>query len=277
MVTIAICNGKGGTGKTSATANLGGLLAAGGLHVLLVDIDPQGNLVDDLGYTTDEGQALARALVFPTDPLRPVSTGRERLEAVPGGPELNVVAEAWRSLGDQPERRLRDLLAPMTHDVVLIDCPPGNERLQELAMVASDYVAIPLRLDESSRRGLVRVAEIYHRVRSGPNPALTVLCAWLFEVPSNASTLREQAQQALREDVGEDVPVLQASIRSAHRPSVVARRRKALIHELAVAPRVRHYESGYDPLLDPGDATGLAGDYRLLAEELIGAVAPVQV
>lgn len=65
---IACINGKGGVLKTTLVANIGGLLASSGYRVLLVDLDPQGNLAEDLGYTgddrDDEGRALAQALMF---------------------------------------------------------------------------------------------------------------------------------------------------------------------------------------------------------------------
>ena len=63
---IAVINGKGGVLKTTVTANIGGMLANNGYRVLLVDLDPQGNLAEDLGYTDDDrddtGRALAQAL-----------------------------------------------------------------------------------------------------------------------------------------------------------------------------------------------------------------------
>jgi cellulose biosynthesis protein BcsQ len=63
---IAVINGKGGVFKTSLVANVGGLLAEGGSRVLLVDLDPQGNLAEDLGYADrgDGGRSLAASLCF---------------------------------------------------------------------------------------------------------------------------------------------------------------------------------------------------------------------
>ena len=65
---VAVINGKGGAGKTTITANVAGLLALSGYRVLVVDLDPQGNLAEDFGYTGDErddsGRALAGSLAF---------------------------------------------------------------------------------------------------------------------------------------------------------------------------------------------------------------------
>ena len=89
---IAVINGKGGVLKTTLVANLGGMLAASGYRVLIVDLDPQGNLAEDLGYTederNDEGQALAAALMFGTQPQL-LEGARENLDVLMGGPELD--------------------------------------------------------------------------------------------------------------------------------------------------------------------------------------------
>src|ERR1700712_5236535 len=81
--TIAVINGKGGVQKTTVAANVGGLLAASGYRVLLVDMDPQGNLAEDLGYTggeiDDAGQALAASLTF-GGPLVPATEVRQNLD-----------------------------------------------------------------------------------------------------------------------------------------------------------------------------------------------------
>ncbi|MGL5828951.1 MAG: ParA family protein, partial [Angustibacter sp.] len=85
--TIAVVNGKGGVGKTTITANVGGLLASSGHRVLLVDMDPQGNLAEELGYTNseinDEGLALAQSLAFGA-PLTPVENIRKGLDVIVG-------------------------------------------------------------------------------------------------------------------------------------------------------------------------------------------------
>lgn len=82
---VAVMNGKGGTLKTSVTANVGGLAAAGGYRVLLVDLDPQGNLARDLGYgpRSDAGAGLLMAMYQGGEPRR--LKVRENLDVVPGG------------------------------------------------------------------------------------------------------------------------------------------------------------------------------------------------
>jgi len=82
---IAVINGKGGVLKTTLTANIGGMLASSGYRVLLVDLDPQGNLAEDLGYTAsdrdDEGRALAQGLMF-GGTIEPLSQIRPNLDVI---------------------------------------------------------------------------------------------------------------------------------------------------------------------------------------------------
>ncbi|MEI6623991.1 MAG: DUF6350 family protein, partial [Actinomycetes bacterium] len=85
--TIAVMNGKGGVGKTSVVANLSALFAASGQRVLAVDLDPQGNLAEDLGHSDDDGKELAAAISTRRAP-RPVKGVRENLDVLPGGYEL---------------------------------------------------------------------------------------------------------------------------------------------------------------------------------------------
>ena len=94
---VAVINGKGGVLKTTLTANIGGLLAHSGYHVLLVDLDPQGNLAEDLGYTEtstdDEGAALARGLIVGGD-IEVVKDVRPNLDVLPGGTKLEEATAA---------------------------------------------------------------------------------------------------------------------------------------------------------------------------------------
>ena len=162
---IAVINGKGGVFKTSLVANVGGLLAEGGSRVLLVDLDPQGNLAEDLGYADqgDGGRSLAASLCFGGEP--DLLTGvRANLDVIAGGPHLDDAA-AFLGAKAQKDRdaaqlALAKLLASVAgeYDLVLLDCPPGNEPLQAAAVAAARYALVPLKTDMSSRKGVAAVA-----------------------------------------------------------------------------------------------------------------------
>ena len=107
-------NGKGGTGKTSLTANVGAIAAEAGYHVLLVDLDPQANLIQDLGLEgqADDGEAFANAL-HKRQALPVIKDVRPNLDVVPGGskdPQCRSAHFLQRTLSLQRANPARYLL-----------------------------------------------------------------------------------------------------------------------------------------------------------------------
>lgn len=177
---VAIANGKGGVGKTSLTAGLGGLIAAAGYRVLTVDADPQGNLRRDLGYASSDGQGLASAIQMGSA-LKPIRDVRENLDSIAGGVALYDVPAAHISrmsrgqslpgLGKALNEVRPNAPAHADYDLVLIDTPPGEPVLQDLVFGAADYLIIPTRSDDASLDGLVAVAGRFTNARTtNPNP-----------------------------------------------------------------------------------------------------------
>ena len=132
--TIAFANGKGGVGKTSVTANVAGIAALSGWRVLTVDLDPQGNLGTDLGYTqagaSDQGAGLMAA-IRDGSALTPLRNVRPGLDAVPGGDHMDglMTVLAPRLLDESaPATAIADALASLAedYDLVLLDCPPAG-------------------------------------------------------------------------------------------------------------------------------------------------------
>lgn len=260
----AVANGKGGVGKTSITATVGALLASRGHRVLLVDLDPQGNLAHDLGYppNRDHGGAelfdavARRRLLVPTH--RDVRPG---LDVVAGGDETHALG-VW--LTSQPRAdttspyRLATALAGIATDyaAVLIDCPPGERTLQEAALIAARWLLIPTGADTASRDGLNQMARRFTAARQA-NPALDLAGIVLTFVPAAASTVRSQAREQIAAAFGGDSGVLCGpTIRHAARPATHARSQGITVPELAAAT--------------PSDRTaaGLASDYHALTDDL---------
>jgi chromosome partitioning protein len=286
---VAVVNGKGGVGKTTITANVGGMLAASGdARVLLVDLDPQGNLAEELGYggsdRDDAGRALAQALVFdaPVTPQRDIRPG---LDVLVGGAALDMAAAGLtiRSHKDPQAAKtaLARALAPHVqgYDLILIDCPPGQETLQQAALAAARWALIPVKTDASSRKGLRDVARRLDAVLD-VNPDLDLLGVVLFSVNRVARRVSDSARQAIAEDLGgsEEV-VLCSTIRHAEAAAQETRNRGLLVHELEEAvlagPRWWELRRRTDEAEGPRSrsAIGLAEDFHALGQEIVERIA----
>ncbi|MGB7982784.1 MAG: ParA family protein [Candidatus Nanopelagicales bacterium] len=281
---VAIMNGKGGVGKTSLAGNIAALSAAAGYRVLVVDLDPQGNLAEELGYigeaSDDAGEGLATAMQFGRS-VTPTKL-REGLEVLPGGEFLEDLESVLGTRSDRTSRRtdahsaLAASLAPVAgeYDLVLLDCPPGSPSLQTAALGAARWLIIPTRTDDSSRKGLVKVARRYADARER-GAAVELLGVCLFGVTSSARKVRAEAREDLQRDLGDVAPVFQTVIRYAEAAAVESRRRGVAVHELEAAglDAPRWYERLRNPSLPaevvPGSAASLAGDYAQLAQEIL--------
>lgn len=235
----SISNGKGGTGKTSITANIGGLAAAAGYKVLMIDFDPQGNLNRDLGYqNTDDGKAQAAAIIAGT--ALPITHEiRPNLDIVLGGAELsNVVTTMIPKMVTMSEPTLADhfhkSLAAVAngYDLILIDTPPGDALLVESAFANSRGVVITTRPDEASLDGVDLTADRFEMVRA-INPSLQLVGAVIFATGTKSTRIDQVAREALTEIFGDSKYVFDTKIRAAEAAAVDSRREGKLIHEIA--------------------------------------------
>ncbi len=175
---IAMCNQKGGVGKTTSTINLGAGLAEYGRRVLLVDLDPQGALSAGLGVPHYELEnTVHNLLVEPRvsidDVLMP--TRVENLDLVPSNidlsaAEIQLVNEVGR------EQALGRALRPVLdrYDYVLIDCQPSLGLLTVNGLACADGVVIPTECEYFSLRGLALLTDTVDKVRDRLNPKLSI-------------------------------------------------------------------------------------------------------
>lgn len=283
---IAVTNGKGGVLKTSLTANLSGLLALAGYRVLVVDLDPQGNLARDLGYaeTSDFGASLFNAIGGA--PLTPLFAVRPNLDVIPGGDRLEDIASVV--VGRQQRQRddaaslLDEALQPLAshYDLIMIDCPPGERTLQSLALTAARWIVVPTRTDDASLDGLVKVAHGVAQARERSNPDLELLGVVLTGVGASAKRVSARARDALHRDLGSADLLFATSIRYSEAVAQDARRRGQLVHELeeSLDAGPTWWQRRKDPALAKIDtisssAKGLAADYEALALELTSRLA----
>ncbi len=175
---IGAANQKGGVGKTTSTVNLGVALALGGLKVLLIDLDPQGNASTAVGATHTAGTPSVY------DVLVDGASIQETVQTCPHAPGLKCLpatidlAGAEIELVSAPERehRLRHAIAQTAseYDYVLIDCPPSLGLLTINAMVAAREVLIPIQCEYYALEGLGQLMHNIDLIKQALNPQLDV-------------------------------------------------------------------------------------------------------
>ena len=175
---LAMCNQKGGVGKTTSTINLGAALAEYGRRVLLVDFDPQGALSVGLGVQPHELDVTIYNLIMERrvtldDVVRP--TAVEGLDLLPSNidlsaAEVQLVTEVGReqTLGRTLEPALED------YDYVLVDCQPSLGLLTVNALACAHGVLIPLECEYFSLRGVALLMDTIEKVQDRLNPKLEI-------------------------------------------------------------------------------------------------------
>ena len=243
---IAFANQKGGVAKTTTTLNLGVALAEQQHRVLLIDLDPQGNLTMSQGMNPDEIERSMFDVLVHKIPIDEVIETREVDLAVSAidlaGAELSLSSMIGR------ERALEKALAPVLdrYEFILIDTPPSLGLLTINALVAAEGVIVPVQCEYLSLRGLVQLENTLTMIRENLNP--TVAIVGILPTMWDRRLLHSrEAVEILRENFGE--LVLNTKIRKTVR--------------YAEAPVKGESVLKYDP-------TGEAAEmYRDLAKEVL--------
>ena len=175
--TIAICNQKGGTGKTTTSVNLSAALADEGKKVLLVDMDPQGNATSGVGVNKNEIKDSAYEILLNKIHAKQaiVKTAVERLDIIPcnihlTGAEIELVGVLSR------ENRLKKALTEVKgeYDFIILDSPPSLGLLTLNSLVAADSILIPIQCEFYALEGVSQLLNTIALIREGLNSSLEI-------------------------------------------------------------------------------------------------------
>ena len=247
---IAMCNQKGGVGKTTTTINLGASLAEFGRRVLLVDFDPQGSLSVGLGVNPYEIEKSVYSLLMDRDVSLAdvvVKTNVPGLDLLPSNIDLSA-AEVQLVNEVAREQALSRALAPAVpeYDFIIIDCQPSLGLLTVNALTAANGIIVPMECEFFALRGVAMLVETISKVQDRLNPGL--------EIDGLVATMYDS--------------------RTLHSREVLARLVEAFedkVFHTAISRTVRFPETTVagEPITTFASSSGGAYSYRELAKEVL--------
>ena len=227
---FTVANQKGGVGKTTTAVNIGAALAMGGLRVLVIDLDPQGNACTALGIDRSNLEGMFEVLVndAPLSKVVKKAAGFPHLECAPAdmalaGAEVNMVSFVSR------ESRLKFALekflqereaAGQRIDYVIIDCPPSLGLLTVNALTAAEEVLVPIQCEYYSLEGLTLLLQTLQQVQQMLNKAVRISTIVLTMYDSRTRLANDVANSVRQHFPKEliDIPIPRA-VRISEAPS----------------------------------------------------------
>lgn len=245
MRVVTMLNQKGGVGKTSTTFHLSATLAALGLRVLLVDNDPQASLTQGffgpvVAFGLDPAETVAALYrgdaPYPSRVIRP--TGVAGVDIVPGSES----ATSWNfpdphRADESDQRCVREFLDESRgdYDLALIDCPPNLHLCSWAALVASDFIVVPMQAEDFGAQGIAAVRRSVAMVQAGPNPGLQ-LAGYLLTMFDKRRVVHQSYEEMLRDEYGDRVFSARVPDAVAYVEAVANRRPIELVRPKKTAP-----------------------------------------
>ena len=217
--TIAICNQKGGVGKTTTTANLGVSLAEQGKKVLLLDLDPQADLSTCFGYpSTDDLPATISTMMTKAindehfDLKEGIIESNEGIYLLPANLDLSAMEMSLVGTMNR-ERVLKEYVDNVKHnyDFILIDCMPSLGMITINALAAADSVIIPVQAHYLPAKGMEQLLQTVNKVKKYVNPELKV-DGVLMTLVDNRTSFAKEVPEIIKASYGDNIKIFDSRI-----------------------------------------------------------------
>lgn len=220
---VAIVNQKGGVAKTTTTVNLSTALSVMDKKILVIDLDPQGNSSTGFGINQQDRKVTIYQVLIGLRTIEEaiIQTNIPNLQLITANTNLSAAESDLLSIKKR-EYLLSDLLNKLVskYDYIIIDCPPALNLLTVNALVACDYVLIPMQCDFYSLEGLSHLLKTIEIIEKNLNPKIKI-AGILFTMYDKRNRLTEQVEDDVRKCLGRLVfkTVIPRNVKLSEAPS----------------------------------------------------------